>query len=94
MRSLACLLLVFPIAAADTVHLKDGSTIHGRVLTEGPTVVVNTYNSTQRGMTRGVCRMPSAKIARIERTLPRPHEEFRRRIRIVDSAETCLELAK
>jgi len=77
---LACLLLLVPLAAADTVTLKGGKKLHGLVVAEEPEVVVNPYNSPVPGMTFGVERVPKDKVKKIERTLPEPQHEFQRRL--------------
>jgi predicted esterase len=89
---LALLLLVFP-AAADTVHLKGGKKLHGRVIATEPEVVVNIYNSTNLGMKLGVERVPASRVKKIVRTIPAPRREFQARVRKAEDAATLVELA-
>ena len=69
MRAVLALLLLSLVAAGDTVHLKGGKKLKGRVIAEDPEVVVNIYNSTFKEMTLDVQRVPKEKVKKIVRTL-------------------------
>lgn len=94
MRLGPALLLLCLAARADTVVLKSGKKLHGRVVAEDPEVVLNTFNSTHPQMTLGVVRIPREKVSRIHRDLPRPHQLFHRKAREATTVEACLELAR
>jgi len=79
-RAVLALLLLSLVAAGDTVHLKGGKKLKGRVIAEDPEVVVNIYNSTFKEMTLDVRRVPRGKVKKIVRTLPAPHHEFQGRL--------------
>ena len=78
-RPLLLLLLVLP-AAADTVWVKGGRKIRGRVVAEEPEVVVNEFNSTVDGVVLGTHRFPPDRVRKIERDLPAPQHQFQRRL--------------
>jgi dienelactone hydrolase len=90
-RALA-VLLIAPLALADTVHLKSGKKIHGAVVAEEPEVVVNPFNSTLPAMKLGVQRFPKDKVKAIDRTPP-PEQEFQRRVLRAKDPAAALELA-
>jgi len=79
-RAVLALLMLSLIAAGDTVHLKSGKKLRGRVIAEDPEVIVNIYNSTFKEMTLDVLRVPKEKVRKIVRTLPAPHHEFQGRL--------------
>jgi hypothetical protein len=79
-RAVLALLMLSLVAAGDTVYLKSGKKLKGRVIAEDPEVVVNIYNSTFLEMTLDVQRVPKAKVKRIVRTLPAPHHGFQGRL--------------
>jgi hypothetical protein len=79
-RAVLALLLLSLVAAGDTVHLKSGKKLKGRVIAEDPEVIVNIYNSTFKEMTLDVQRIPKEKVKKIVRTLPAPHHEFQGRL--------------
>ncbi|MHC4225515.1 MAG: dienelactone hydrolase family protein, partial [Planctomycetota bacterium] len=87
-------LLLCSVTLADTVHLKDGTKIHGRVLREEPEVVVNRFNSAFPAMKRGLGRAPRTEVVRIDRSLPAPHREFQRRLLQASTLQACLALAE
>jgi dienelactone hydrolase len=89
---LVLLLLALP-AAADTVHLKGGKKLHGRVIATEPEVVVNIYNSTNLQMKLGVERVPASRVKKIVRTIPAPRREFQARMRKAEDAASLLEIA-
>lgn len=93
MRLALVLLLTCLTAAADTVYLKGGRKIRGRIVSEDPEVVINPYNSTVSGMVFGVERFPKTRVKKIKRTLPTHEHEFFRRLGELETAEQCLELA-
>jgi len=90
---LVCLLAFGLPASADTVFLKGGKKFRGKVVSDAPVVVVNIFNSSVPGMTLGVRKFDAAKVKKIKRTLPAPHHEFQRRVKRVEDAGGCIELA-
>ncbi|MHC4972339.1 MAG: hypothetical protein ACYTG3_08400 [Planctomycetota bacterium] len=80
MRTVLALLLLSLVAAGDTVYLKGGKKLKGKVIAEDPEVVVNIYNSTFQEMTLDVQRVPRSKVKKIVRTLPAPAHEFQGRL--------------
>ncbi|MGH7161978.1 MAG: hypothetical protein ACREID_00735, partial [Planctomycetota bacterium] len=94
MRTLAIALYLAAAAGADTVVLKGGKKVRGRVVQEEPEVVVNPFHSTVKGMALGVERFPRDKVAKIVRDLPLPHHAFHAKLREAATPEACLELAR
>ena len=91
-------MLLALVAAGDTVYLKSGKKLRGRVIAEDPEVVVNIYNSTFQEMTLDVQRVPKEKVKKIVRTLPAPRHEFQGRLaevfRLLRGAEADRRMAR
>ena len=92
-RALLCLFLLPFLAAADTVVLKSGKKFHGKVVSEEPEVVLNIYNSGFPEMVLGVERFAKNRVKRILRTMPTAAQEFQLKIKSVDTARACIDLA-
>ncbi len=90
---LLLLVLGTALLRADTVTLKNGKKLEGKVIAEGGEVLVHTFNSGLAQATFGLERVPSDRVKKIVRTLPAPHQEFQLRLKRADSAEALVELA-
>ncbi|MGE0709751.1 MAG: hypothetical protein AB7N76_21980 [Planctomycetota bacterium] len=73
---LLALILVPGLAAADVLHLKNGRTLEGKVVSErGEAIGLEVQG--------GVLRVPRSSVARVERRAP-PEEEYRARLKKTD----------